>query len=350
MSGALYTHTTRASGTILTAAIYNADHQNHITFGDAQYLGGWSNTVAQMRIQADPGESGSESLGSSISDEIERLRFAIYELKAAMDGSLLYWYQSPGDLAGSARLPSWYIDGLELSVNASSPGFIEVATGICRSNDDTINMRVSTPLNRTVTALWVTAATGGGVGVTWVKFKPYHVFVIKTSASTFDIGFDTVLTASNILARASGTKYRRIGSLFTATTAGTMRPIVQYGNEVFFQQPQLSNTTFIGSTVSGTNQFNQTIVCPALPSGVIFKVHIHSWVTSLGRWIFQDWGATYSFSAASAQYFGGNAALDQAAPHNTWIWSSVSGSILYSIGGCLDPIRFGTVGWMDNRK
>ena len=87
---ALYSITTRAAGSVLTAAIYNADHQNHVNNGDTTQLGGYSSSVAQMQTQNDPGQVGSESLSSSIADELSRLRFKI----AALQGQT-YWYPTP---------------------------------------------------------------------------------------------------------------------------------------------------------------------------------------------------------------------------------------------------------------
>lgn len=87
MSAGNYTHTTRATGTILTAAIYNGDHQNHITNQSPQGVGGYSDTVAQMQTQTDPGEVGTESLTTALSGELERLRFAIAEIKGTTN-----WY------------------------------------------------------------------------------------------------------------------------------------------------------------------------------------------------------------------------------------------------------------------
>lgn len=350
MTGALYTHTTRATGTVLTAAIYNADHTNHVVYGYAAYLGGDSDTVGQMRTTADPGESGSESLASSIADEIERLRFAIYECKLALDSSLSYWYESPVDLAGTGRLPPWYISGLELSVQASSPGFIEVATGICRDAADTINMRVSTAKHRGVSGLWVTAATGGGVGVTWTKFVPYHVFVIKTQASAFDIGFDTVLTASNILARASGTKYRRIGSLNTATTAGRMRPVYQIEDEVYFQDPGYHNPTLVANLPSGIHA-NAAFQVPALPSGIVLGVKFHAWVTAPGaKYNIYDFNATHGYLDVQVCPGASVGAAADPTPLIGQAWSSPSAALRYSAFFSTSGIKFITRGWKDRRK
>ena len=85
-----YTHTTRADGTTLTAAIYNADHQNHITNAVPDKHDDWSSDVTQMRQETDPGESGTESLATNLAGELQRLRYAITECKGTT-----YWYETP---------------------------------------------------------------------------------------------------------------------------------------------------------------------------------------------------------------------------------------------------------------
>lgn len=91
---ALYSHTTRATGTVLTASIYNGDHQNHIDNGIPAQLDDYSATVVQMKINTDPGESGTESLASSLAGELERLRFAIKECKTAIGLTSAEWYST----------------------------------------------------------------------------------------------------------------------------------------------------------------------------------------------------------------------------------------------------------------
>jgi hypothetical protein len=87
---ALYSHTSRADGLILTAAIYNSDHQNHINNGVPSQLDDYSTNAAEMRTQTDPGENGSESLSTSLAGELERLRYAIADAKGTT-----YWYETP---------------------------------------------------------------------------------------------------------------------------------------------------------------------------------------------------------------------------------------------------------------
>jgi hypothetical protein len=84
-----YSHTTRADGLTLTAAIYNADHENHITNSVPDKIDDWSVDVAQMRLNTDPGESGTESFATSLAEEIQRLRFAIKEIKGTT-----FWYET----------------------------------------------------------------------------------------------------------------------------------------------------------------------------------------------------------------------------------------------------------------
>jgi hypothetical protein len=86
----LYSHTTRTNGTVLTADIYNADHQNHINNSTPAQHDDYSVSVAQMQTQTDPGEQGSESQATSLAGELERLRFAIAEAKGTT-----YWYETP---------------------------------------------------------------------------------------------------------------------------------------------------------------------------------------------------------------------------------------------------------------
>lgn len=345
---ALYTHTTRASGTILTAAIYNGDHQNHITYGTAQYLGGWEASVGQMQISTDPGEQGTENLGSSISDEIEQLRFAIKEVKQRIDGTITYWYETPlaQDISGLPPLPPWYIDGLELSVAVSSPAYIELATGQCRSADNIMNLRVTSPRHRTVSALWVTSPTGGGIAVSWAKFVPYHVFVFKTAASTIDLGFDTVLTASNLMARASATHYRRVGTLNTATVPGTMRTMVQRGDQFIFISPGFNNTTFVGLAPTGS-QSAVAFKLPATPTGLRLQANIRAWATGDARYAFSDFDAVQSFPDAGPVW---NVSGVNGTPQEGFYWTGPSSDLRYSAFGAGVPVKIVVMGWKDPRK
>jgi len=95
-----YTITTRATGTILTAAIYNSDHQNHVDNCTPQGVGGYSSNTTQMAIKTDPGATGSESLAGSAAGELERLRFCLARL-----GGTTKWYDPPTIVNVKTYLP-----------------------------------------------------------------------------------------------------------------------------------------------------------------------------------------------------------------------------------------------------
>jgi len=93
-----YSHVTRANGTILTASIYNTDHQNHIDNNIPNTIDDYSSSVAVMQTVTDPGELSTESLALTLAGELERIRFAIKEMKGTAQ-----WYQTAAtDLSGLA--------------------------------------------------------------------------------------------------------------------------------------------------------------------------------------------------------------------------------------------------------
>lgn len=348
---ALYTHTTRASGTILTASIYNADHQNHITYGDAQYLGGWSNSVAQMQIQTDAGETGAENLGSSISDEIERLRFAVYETKAKIDSSLTYWYQTPNaqDISGDAPYPPMYINQFTLNSDTSLPGMVIVNPGCARSKDGLMNLKTQSAIAKSVTGLWASqVATGSpGAGVTMGAKQCFHVFVFKTAASTFDIGFDTTLTASNLMARASATHYRRVGSLFTGTAAGTVRGMfgVHDGFQVY-RTPGFTNPSFRTSVTQAGGFHNVRINW--LPTGFTLRARYSIWATGGAaiRLIPLDWPAADGPIGVNEQYMSQPSAGMQIVE----TWTTPCGDIAFiDNSATAAAVLVQPMGWFDPR-
>lgn len=85
----LYSHTTRTTGTTLTAAIYNTDHQNHINNSVPLQFDDYSVSVAEMQTTTDPGEVGSESQATTLAGELARLRFILKEMRGCDQ-----WYQT----------------------------------------------------------------------------------------------------------------------------------------------------------------------------------------------------------------------------------------------------------------
>lgn len=112
MSTGLYSHTTRATGTVLTSAIYNSDHQNHITNLNPIMIGGYEDSVGQMQSMSDPGALGSEVLAGNMASELEQIRFAIARIQGTT-----HWYEAPAsDLSGAGGA-----DPLVLAFLAQTP-------------------------------------------------------------------------------------------------------------------------------------------------------------------------------------------------------------------------------------
>jgi hypothetical protein len=104
-----YTIVTRAAGTIVTASIYNSDHQTHINGRNADAgMASHSDNVPQMQRITDPYPSSVESLAPSLGGEIERLRFDIADLKGVLNGGTAVgnWYDPlyPGFATVGARM------------------------------------------------------------------------------------------------------------------------------------------------------------------------------------------------------------------------------------------------------
>lgn len=91
MSSAQYPKSkTWAEDEDLTTHDLNAHVDNERANLNPPGVGGYSDTVSQMRIQTSPGAVGSESMSRSLSDEIERLRYELVQVTGKT-----YWYESP---------------------------------------------------------------------------------------------------------------------------------------------------------------------------------------------------------------------------------------------------------------
>lgn len=127
-----YSHITRADGTILTAAIYNQDHQNHINNMTPAGVDDFSATLTEMRSTVDPGETGSESFATSLGGELQRLRFAIQEIKSYLGLAGTYWYNSPSGLLAPSLINdhSANVAQMQQTTNPGTTGSESLATDL----------------------------------------------------------------------------------------------------------------------------------------------------------------------------------------------------------------------------
>lgn len=263
MSGGLYSHTTRSVGTILTAAIYNADHQNHITNQNPSVTGGYSDTVSQMQASADPGDVGSESLAASLAGELEAMRFVIARIVDKPN-----WYEPPdfdlGDIGSpiadgavtNAKLADMvaatvkgraagavtgvpidltaaqlstildsvagqrtgFIHGLTLSNGTDATNDINIAVGGARDSTDAATMTISSILTKRLDAAWAVGTNQGGRDTGSIANDSYHIWLIRRP----DTGIvDALFSASPTVPTmpANYTQKRRIGSILRVSNA-----------------------------------------------------------------------------------------------------------------------------------
>jgi hypothetical protein len=219
-----YSITSRASGSLLTAAIYNEDHQAHLTFNTPGGCDDYSVNLAQMQSTVDPGESGSESLPTDLAGEIQRLRNIIKEITGKT-----FWYESPASslasisslalitafdysvVAGSPGrmpLPTRYRQGFIYNPNASDPSNdLDFSIGACRDDGDTHNIIQTTfsPLTKQTDAAWAVGQNAGSLDTGAVGNNEYWIFAIKRT----DTGVCDILTSLSPSAPTMPTNYTK---------------------------------------------------------------------------------------------------------------------------------------------
>ena len=106
---ASYSHTARIDGETLTAAKYNADHQNHIDNMIPGTIDDHSTDLAAMKVTTDPYDSGSASLATDLGGELARLRYMIKQITGQTE-----WYiDASSNLLsiGESRTQNYVLNG-----------------------------------------------------------------------------------------------------------------------------------------------------------------------------------------------------------------------------------------------
>lgn len=151
-----------------------------------------------------------------------------------------------------------YLAGLQLSVGTDTDHDIDIAVGECRNADDDENIALTSVFTKQIDVTWAAGSAAGGLSssltapanTTW-----YHVFAIKVGGSA-DVGFDTSITAANLVADHSATAYRHIGFVRTDGSANILG-FIQIGNYFSLGLPVLDFNSTIGTTAA-----SQTLTAP----------------------------------------------------------------------------------------
>lgn len=226
---ALYTHTTRATGTILTSTIYNGDHQNHIDNGIPTMLDDYSSNQTEMQTQTDPGEVSSESLPTNLAGEIARLRFVIKRLLGNV-----YWYPRPNHTIPEAIVGmTGAIYGLELSNSVGdATNDITVSAGVALDITGTVVMPLAAAMTKQLDAAFVAGTNAGGRDTGAIADDWWFVWLIyNLTTRTADILFSASATAPTM---PSGFGAKRLIGMFLRASS-TIVAFTQKGDNFRFK-------------------------------------------------------------------------------------------------------------------
>lgn len=173
----------------------------------------------------------------------------------------------------SVPFPRGHIGGLQISIGTDTAHDIDIAIGGGRDAADSGNLTVTSTLTKQIDASWA-VGTGAGGMATAVSLSPstwYHLFLVDLDAGGTDAGFDTDVNATNLLATTGvGTRYRRIGSVFTDGSSNII-PFIQTGDKFVWDDAG----TFLdinGSSSSTTAALVTTSTPPGVKSEYNFAI------------------------------------------------------------------------------
>lgn len=160
------------------------------------------------------------------------------------------------DLVPASGLPTGYKYGGTLSNGTDADHDIDVTAGTCRDSADATDITIPA-YTKQIDASWSAGDNAGGLSssLTLSTDTWYHVFAIVVSGAA-DIGFDTSVTAANLVTDHSATAYRYIGSVMTDSSSNILA-FTQDGDQFIWSSPTLDVSASVGTTAS-----SQTIKAP----------------------------------------------------------------------------------------
>lgn len=144
--------------------------------------------------------------------------------------------------------------GLYTEQDTDTDHDIKINIGACIDSSSSEIMSLSSPIVKRIDANWAAGTGNGGFpsGISLSANTTYGIFVIKDSdTGTVDAGFDSSLTATNLLADATDYDiYRRIGSVITDASSNIIG-YYQNGHRFILKTPiQDLGSTDIHSTAA----------------------------------------------------------------------------------------------------
>lgn len=182
--------------------------------------------------------------------------------------------------AGGVLIPRSYLSGYGLSNNAvDSEHDIDIAAGFSTDSANTVYLSLASAITKRIDATWASGTGNGGLSSsltapannTW-----YHVFAIVVGGSV-DVGFDTSITAANLVADHSATAYRRLGAVKTDASANILA-FAQVGSTFMWVDPPLDYDV----ASPGTSAVTATL---STPLGVVTEAIVNLYSSSAGTYL-----------------------------------------------------------------
>jgi hypothetical protein len=169
----------------------------------------------------------------------------------------------------SDALVSRELIGLTTANNVTDSAHdIDVTAGSCYDSTLT-TVLTGVAQTKQIDAIWASGTNAGGrasavalTAATW-----YHFFITDDGAGGTEYGWDTSVSATNLLADTGGSKYRLLASHKTDGSAD-ITAFVQYGNEILLSVPVSDYTLTTPGTTANT-------VTAAVPTGYAVLADIY---------------------------------------------------------------------------
>jgi len=179
---------------------------------------GWRVSIKKVDVSANTvtaKPSGAETIDGAVSLGLSTQHFSVTLIS---DGTNFLVFCEYGDTASGGAYPLEYLRGVRCLQNVLAPTTaIDFEKGAARGENNLANLTLLSTMTKTV-GNWVAGTGNGGLatGVILAIKTWFHCFLIGKPDGTTDAGFDTSITATNLLATASGyTDYKRVWSFRT---------------------------------------------------------------------------------------------------------------------------------------
>lgn len=248
-----------------------------------------------------------------------------------------------------------YLTGLtntvaSITTMSFSPGQAADSTNVAFMNND-VSFTKST-------ANWAEGDTNGGFpsALTLTANTAYYTFIISKENGTIDFGFDTSLTASNLLTDAGPSGYiyyRRIGSARTQTGSTNLETIRQYGDYFTYDVPKQDYTVILGAagTVDTTVPLSIPSTIPVIVRCIGASERFSAGSSDTRIYILETASAGLANNYFSHTFFPGSGSNNSEGRLMYEVPSTTGSVRLYSIltGNASGNTYIGTIGWIDTR-